>query len=103
MEDEHLRARGFWETEPCRSRDMGHGGAGVADVRARRRHVRLPAPMFGEHKRLGAARGCSVLGDGEIAALDTEGVTAREPNLASRRERAAHRHAMRPEEQRRAN
>ena len=43
-------------------------------------HIRLPAPMFGEHNNW-VLHDILALTDAEIAALDAEGVTAREPNL----------------------
>jgi crotonobetainyl-CoA:carnitine CoA-transferase CaiB-like acyl-CoA transferase len=78
MEDEHLRARGFWET-------VAHAAAGEWDMegpvwRMSRTpaHVRLPAPRFGEHTEC-ILRDLLGLSDEEIAALEAEGVTAREP------------------------
>jgi crotonobetainyl-CoA:carnitine CoA-transferase CaiB-like acyl-CoA transferase len=80
MENEHLRARGFWES-------VAHVDAGTWDMegpvwRMSRTpaHVRLPAPMFGEHNTW-VLRDLLGLTDAEIAALDADGVTAREPNL----------------------
>lgn len=80
MEDEHLRARGFWES-------VAHADAGTWDMegpvwRMSRTpaHIRLPAPMFGEHNTW-VLRDLLGLTDAEIAALEAEGVTAREPNL----------------------
>ncbi len=79
MEDQHLRARGFWET-------VSHPSAGTWDMegpvwRMSRTpgHVRIPAPMFGEHNDwvLGELLG---LTEAEITALEAEGVTAREPS-----------------------
>jgi crotonobetainyl-CoA:carnitine CoA-transferase CaiB-like acyl-CoA transferase len=79
MEDKHLRARGFWET-------TSHPSAGTWDMegpvwRMSRTpgHVRIPAPMFGQHNDwvLGELLGLS---PDEIATLEAEGVTAREPS-----------------------
>ena len=79
MQDQHLRARGFWET-------VSHPAAGTWDMegpvwRMSRTpgHVRTPAPMFGEHNQwvLGELLGLS---EAEIAALEAEGVTAHEPS-----------------------
>jgi crotonobetainyl-CoA:carnitine CoA-transferase CaiB-like acyl-CoA transferase len=79
--DEHLRARGFWET-------VAHPTAGEWDMegpvwRMSRTpaHVRLPAPRFGEHNGwvLGELLGLS---EEEIAELEASGVTAREPFAA---------------------
>jgi crotonobetainyl-CoA:carnitine CoA-transferase CaiB-like acyl-CoA transferase len=81
MADEHLRARGFWEP-------VSHAVAGTWDIegpvwRMSRTpaHVRLPAPMFGEHTEwvLGELLGLS---SDEISALEAEGVIAREPDGA---------------------
>jgi|CXWL01.1.fsa_nt_gi crotonobetainyl-CoA:carnitine CoA-transferase CaiB-like acyl-CoA transferase len=80
MQDKHLRARGFWES-------VSHPTAGTWDMegpvwRMSRTpaHVRLPAPRFGEHNQwvLSDLLGLS---DEEIAALEADGITAREPNL----------------------
>lgn len=79
LEDEHLRARGFWET-------VAHPAAGEWDMegpvwRMSRTpaHVRLPAPRFGEHNAwvLGDLLGLS---PEEIAELEASGVTARKPS-----------------------
>ena len=79
MQDDNLRTRGFWET-------VAHPAAGEWDIegpvwRMSRTpgHVRMPAPMFGQHTEwvLGELLGLSAE---EIAALEAEGVTAREPN-----------------------
>lgn len=80
MANEHLRARGFWET-------ISQSDAGTWDMegpvwRMSRTpaHVRIPPPMFGEHNAyvFGDLLGLS---DDEIAHLEADGVTAREPNL----------------------
>jgi len=80
MANEHLRARGFWET-------TSHAAAGTWDMegpvwRMSRTpgHIRTPAPMFGEHNAyvFGELLGLS---DAEIAQLEIDGVTAREPSM----------------------
>ena len=80
MQDKHLRARGFWES-------VTHAGAGTWDMegpvwRMSRTpaHIRLPAPMFGEHNAW-VLRDLLGLTDTEIAVLYAEGVTAGEPDL----------------------
>ncbi len=80
MANEHLRARGFWET-------ISQSDAGSWDMegpvwRMSRTpaHVRIPPPMFGEHNAY-VFRDLLSLSDDEIAQLETDGVTAREPNL----------------------
>jgi crotonobetainyl-CoA:carnitine CoA-transferase CaiB-like acyl-CoA transferase len=80
MANEHLRARGFWES-------VAHAEAGTWDMegpvwRMSRTpaHIRMPGPMFGEHNSW-VLHDLLGLTDAEIAALDAEGVTAREPNL----------------------
>jgi crotonobetainyl-CoA:carnitine CoA-transferase CaiB-like acyl-CoA transferase len=80
MQNEHLRARGFWET-------VSSAGAGTWDMegpvwRMSRTpaHIRMPAPMFGEHNTW-VLRDLLGLPDDEIADLEFEGVTAREPDL----------------------
>jgi crotonobetainyl-CoA:carnitine CoA-transferase CaiB-like acyl-CoA transferase len=79
MQDENLRARGFWET-------VAHPAAGEWDMegpvwRMSRTpgHVRIPAPMYGQHTQwvLGGLLGLS---DAEIASLEADGVTSREPS-----------------------
>jgi crotonobetainyl-CoA:carnitine CoA-transferase CaiB-like acyl-CoA transferase len=79
MRDENLRARGFWE-------EVTHASAGTWDMegpvwRMSRTpgHIRLPAPMFGEHNDW-VLHDLLGLSDGEIAELEAAGVTAREPN-----------------------
>jgi crotonobetainyl-CoA:carnitine CoA-transferase CaiB-like acyl-CoA transferase len=81
MDDRNLRARGFWET-------VAHPAAGAWDMegpvwRMSRTpaHVRLPAPRFAEHNQW-VLRELLGLTDNEIAALEANGVTAREPNQA---------------------
>ncbi len=79
MEDENLRARGFWES-------VSHTEAGTWDMdgptwRMSRTpaHVRVPPPMFGEHNDW-VLQDLLGLTEAEIAALEAEGVTAREPS-----------------------
>ncbi len=79
MANEHLRARGFWES-------VTHAAAGTWDMegvtwRMSRTpgHVRVPPPMFGEHNDW-VLRDLLGLTDAEIAALDAQHVTAREPD-----------------------
>jgi crotonobetainyl-CoA:carnitine CoA-transferase CaiB-like acyl-CoA transferase len=80
MQDEHLRARGFWES-------VAHAEAGTWDIegpawRMSRTpaHVRTPAPSFGEHNGyvFGELLGLS---DVQIASLHAEGVAAETPAL----------------------
>jgi crotonobetainyl-CoA:carnitine CoA-transferase CaiB-like acyl-CoA transferase len=79
MANEHLRARGFWEAQ-------SHAAAGTWDIegpvwRMSRTpaHVRTPAPMFGEHNQYVFGTLLS-LSEREIARLEADGVTAREPS-----------------------
>lgn len=79
MQDENLRARGFWES-------VTHPVAGTWDIEGpvwrmseTPAHVRLPAPMFGEHNDW-VLRGLLGLSEAEVAELESSGVTAREPN-----------------------
>jgi crotonobetainyl-CoA:carnitine CoA-transferase CaiB-like acyl-CoA transferase len=79
MANEHLRARGFWES-------VTHAAAGTWDMegvtwRMSRTpgHVRVPPPMFGEHNQW-VLHDLLGLTDAEIAALEAQGVTAREPD-----------------------
>ena len=80
MQDQHLRARGFWETVASADAGTWDMEGPVWRMSRTPAHIRLPAPMFGEHNQwvLGDLLGLS---DAEIAALEAEGVTAREPNL----------------------
>lgn len=79
MENEHLRARGFWES-------VSHADAGTWDMegpvwRMSRTpaHVRVPPPMYGEHNTW-VLRDLLGLTDAEIAELEADGVISREPN-----------------------
>jgi crotonobetainyl-CoA:carnitine CoA-transferase CaiB-like acyl-CoA transferase len=81
MQNEHLRSRGFWET-------ITQADAGTWDMegpvwRMSRTpaHVRTPPPMYGEHNPW-VLRDLLGLSEGEIAVLEAEGITSREPNLA---------------------
>lgn len=80
MADEHLRARGFWETVTQADAGTWDMEGPVWRMSRTPAHVRVPPPMFGEHNRyvFGELLGMS---DAEIAALETEGVTATTPNL----------------------
>ncbi len=76
--DPHLRERGFWEEVTNRE-----SGTWTMDAPAWRfsrtpAHVRLPAPVFGEHNDY-VFRELLGLSEEEIAALEREGVTSREP------------------------
>ena len=80
LTDEHFRARGFWE-------EVTHADAGTWEIEGpvwrmsgADAHVRMPAPMFGEHNQW-VFRDLLGLTDAEIAALAAEGVTADTPNL----------------------
>ncbi len=79
MANDHLRARGFWET-------VSHAAAGTWDVegpvwRMSRTpgHVRTAAPMFGEHNNY-VFGGLLGLSEAAIAQLAIDGVTATEPS-----------------------
>ena len=79
MQDEHLRARGFWQS-------VTHADAGTWDMegpvwRMSRTpaHVRIPPPMYGEHNTW-VLHDLLGLTNAEIAALEAQGVTSREPN-----------------------
>ncbi|MEX0785527.1 MAG: CoA transferase [Dehalococcoidia bacterium] len=76
--DPHLAERGFWE-------EHAHRDAGVWSIdgpawRFDRTppHVRLPAPSFGEHNGY-VFRDLLGLSDDEVAELERDGVTSREP------------------------
>jgi crotonobetainyl-CoA:carnitine CoA-transferase CaiB-like acyl-CoA transferase len=80
MEDENLRALGFWES-------VTHAEAGTWDMEGPTwrmsdtpTHVRMPAPMFGEHNPyvFGELLG---LDEAEIEELYESGVAARVPDL----------------------
>ncbi len=80
MQDEHLRARGFWESVTHATADTWDMEGPVWRMSRTPAHIRMPAPMFGEHNTwvFGDLLGLS---DAEIADLEAAGVTAREPNL----------------------
>ena len=80
MQDEHLRARGFWETVSSAAAGAWDMEGPVWRMSRTPAHIRMPAPMFGEHNTW-VLRDLLGLTDAEIAALEAEGVTAREPNL----------------------
>ena len=78
MADPHLTERGFWE-------EVAHREAGTWTMdgppwRFARTpaHVRLPAPCFAEHNDY-VLRDLLGLSEGEVAELEREGITAREP------------------------
>jgi crotonobetainyl-CoA:carnitine CoA-transferase CaiB-like acyl-CoA transferase len=80
MANEHLRARGFWET-------VSHPVAGTWDMegvtwRMSRTpgHIRVAPPMYGEHNDW-VLRDLLGLDDEAIAALEAEGVVSREPDV----------------------
>jgi crotonobetainyl-CoA:carnitine CoA-transferase CaiB-like acyl-CoA transferase len=80
MANEHLRARGFWET-------VTQAAAGTWDMegvvwRMSRTpgHVRVPPPMYAEHNDW-VLRDLLGLGDDEIAELEREGVISSMPDL----------------------
>lgn len=80
MANEHLRARGFWET-------VSHPVAGTWDMegvtwRMSRTpgHIRVAPPMYGEHNDW-VLRDLLGLDDEAIAALEREGVVSREPDV----------------------
>jgi crotonobetainyl-CoA:carnitine CoA-transferase CaiB-like acyl-CoA transferase len=81
MEDPHLRARGFFEK-------TAHPEAGVRDMEGvpwrlslTPAHVRLNAPCFGEHNDY-VFRHLLGLSTEEVADLERQGVTGREPEEA---------------------
>jgi crotonobetainyl-CoA:carnitine CoA-transferase CaiB-like acyl-CoA transferase len=80
MENEHLRARGFWESVSSVDAGTWDMEGPVWRMSRTPAHIRLPAPMFGEHNHW-VLSGLLGLSDDEIAELDADGVTAREPNL----------------------
>ena len=81
MADENLRARGFWET-------VSHAAAGTWDMEGVVAHVAHARPHPPPRRRCsastttGCSATCSAYRPTEIAALEAEGVTAREPNLS---------------------
>ncbi|TMB96741.1 MAG: CoA transferase [Chloroflexi bacterium] len=82
FEDEHLRARGFFEP-------VSHTVAGVSEIEAPHwrmsetpAHIRLPAPSFAEHNHY-VFRDLLGLTDQEIADLYEAGVTGATPNRAA--------------------
>ena len=74
------RTRILGDREQRRCWHVGHGRRHVWRMSRTPGHIRMPAPKFGEHNTW-VLRDLLGLDDGEIAALEAEGVTAREPNL----------------------
>lgn len=81
-ENEHLRARGFFE-------QVWHRDAGTWEMehpvyrsRERPAHIRLNAPAFAEHNDY-VFRDLIGLSAEEVAQLEAAGVTARVPNMSS--------------------
>jgi crotonobetainyl-CoA:carnitine CoA-transferase CaiB-like acyl-CoA transferase len=81
FEDQHLRARGFFET-------VSHEAAGTWEIEGPHwrmsetpAHIRLPAPAFAEHNDY-VFRELLGLSDEVIAQLEAEGVTGATPNRA---------------------
>jgi crotonobetainyl-CoA:carnitine CoA-transferase CaiB-like acyl-CoA transferase len=76
--DPHLNERAFWEE--VTHRDAGTWTTEAPAWRFSRTpaHVRLPAPTFGEHNDY-VFRDLLGLSDDDIAALERDGVTSREP------------------------
>ena len=76
--DPHLNERGFWEEVTNRESGTWKMEAPAWRFSRAPAHVRLPAPTFGEHNDyvFGDLLGLS---EDEIAALEREGVTSREP------------------------
>jgi len=79
--DEHLRARGFFES-------VSHPVAGISEIEAPHwrmsetpAHIRLPAPSFAEHNNY-VFRDLMGLSDEEIAQLEGDGITGPAPNWA---------------------
>ncbi len=79
LADEQLRARGFFES-------VSHPVAGVWEIEGPHwrmsespGHVRLPAPSLGQHNDY-VFRHLLRLSDGEVDALEAEGVTGRAPD-----------------------
>jgi formyl-CoA transferase len=79
FEDEHLRARGFFEA-------VSHAVAGTWEMEAPHwrmsetpAHVRIPPPSFAEHNTW-VFRDLLGLSEEEIAALKAEGVTGDVPD-----------------------
>ena len=78
MADAHLAERGLWEEVAHREAGTWTMDGPLCRFERTPAHVRLPAPCFAEHNDyvLGDLLGLS---DEEIAELEREGVTAREP------------------------
>jgi len=79
--DEHLRARGFFES-------VSHAASGVWEIEGPHwrmsetpAHIRLPAPTFAEHNDY-VFRELLGLADEEIALLEAERITTTTPNWA---------------------
>ncbi len=80
MQDEHLRARGFWESVTQAEAGTWDMEGPVWRMSRSPAHVRLPPPTYGEHNQW-VLRDLLGLTDDEIADLAAAGVTSNEPNL----------------------
>jgi crotonobetainyl-CoA:carnitine CoA-transferase CaiB-like acyl-CoA transferase len=76
--DAHLNQRGFWEEVTNVEAGTWTTEAPAWRLDRTPAHVRLPAPSFGEHNDY-VFRELLGLSDAEIAELEREGVTSREP------------------------
>jgi len=76
--DPHLNERAFWEEVTNRESGTWTMEAPAWRFSRTPAHVRLPAPCFGEHNDY-VFRDLLGLSDEEIAALEREGITSREP------------------------
>jgi crotonobetainyl-CoA:carnitine CoA-transferase CaiB-like acyl-CoA transferase len=76
--DPHLGERAFWEEVTHLESGTWKTTAPAWRFSRTPAHVRLPAPVFGEHNDY-VLRELLGLGDEEIAALEREGIVAREP------------------------
>ena len=80
MQDEHLRARGFWESVTQVDAGTWDMEGPVWRMSRTPAHVRMPPPMYGEHNQW-VLHDLLGLDDEEIAELAAAGVTSSEPNL----------------------
>ena len=81
MRDEHLRARGFWETVTQADAGTWDMEGPVWRMSRTPAHVRIPPPMYGEHNDW-VLRDLLGLRDADIGELESQSVISRSPDLA---------------------